>query len=360
MQFGVQMVFQNWGNRISDTQVYEEEIRLGLLAEELGFDALWPVEHHFEDYSFCPDNTQFLSYMAARTTRIKLGTGAVIMPWNLPIRIAEKIALLDILSSGRLLFGMGRGLARKEYAGMGIDMDESRDRFDESAAMVLKALETGAIEGKGPYYPQKRTEIRPRPEGKPFADRIYSVAMSPDSVQQCAKMGARMVIFAQRPWEAQAVSVNEYRAAFKQHHGKDAPPIMICDFTYCDTDPARAKELGERYVSRYLLSVLDHYELMDDHLKGKKGYESYGAAVDFLRAIGKEGMCQGYLDVTAWGTPAQIIEKFELRRELLGDFDINPCFRFGGMRYDEAEQSMRAFATHVMPALRRTGKRKIA
>lgn len=184
--------------------------------------------------------------------------------------------------------------------------------------------------------------------------------MSPNSVQQCAKLGARMVIFAQRPWEAQVVSVQEYRAAFKLHHGAHAPPIMICDFTYCDTDPARAKELGEKYVSRYLVSVLEHYELMDDHLKGKKGYESYGAAVDFLRAIGKEGMCQGYLDVTAWGTPEQIIEKFERRRDLLGEFDINPCFRFGGMRYEEAERSMRAFATHVMPALRRKNSRKVA
>ena len=93
MQFGIQMVFQNFdraNSGVTDGQVYDEEIRLGLLAEELGFDALWPVEHHFEDYSFCPDNTQFLSYMAARTKRIKLGTGAVILPWNVPVRIAEK------------------------------------------------------------------------------------------------------------------------------------------------------------------------------------------------------------------------------------------------------------------------------
>ncbi len=100
MQFGIQMVFQNFdraNSGVTDAQVYDEEIRLGILAEKLGFDALWPVEHHFEDYSFCPDNTQFLSYMAARTDRIKLGTGAVILPWNVPVRIAEKVVPLDHL-----------------------------------------------------------------------------------------------------------------------------------------------------------------------------------------------------------------------------------------------------------------------
>ena len=163
MRVGVQMIFQSWGydQSVSDGQVVAEEIRLGELADELGYHALWPVEHHFNDYSFCPDNTVLLANMAARTKRILLGTGAVILPWNQPLRVAEKIALLDHLSDGRVLFGMGRGLARREYGGFGIPMDESRDRFDESARMILDALDTGYIEGDGPYFPQPRTPLRP-------------------------------------------------------------------------------------------------------------------------------------------------------------------------------------------------------
>jgi len=135
MDFGIQMIFQSYGydESVTDGQVYDEEIRLALLAEELGFDKLWPVEHHFEDYAFCPDNIQFLSYLAARTTRIGLATGAVILPWNDPLRVAEKVCLLDHLSGGRAVFGMGRGLARREYQPFGIDMDTSRERFDEAA-----------------------------------------------------------------------------------------------------------------------------------------------------------------------------------------------------------------------------------
>lgn len=352
MQVGVQMVFQNYGRELSDAQVYREEIALGLLAEELGFDALWPVEHHFEDYSFCPDNTQLLSYLAARTERIRLGTGAVILPWHAPVRVAEKVVLLDHLCGGRTLFGMGRGLARREYAGMGVDMEEARARFDESADMVLRALETGVIEGGGPYYPQTRKEIRPAPL-RSFEGRTYQVAMSPDSVQECARIGARMVIFAQRRWEEQAEAVAEYRRAFEKHHGRPAPPIMICDFTYCDPDPARAEERGRTCITNYLLTVLEHYELAGEHFKRTQGYEAYGNAVEAIRRLGKERMAELYLEVTAWGTPERILEDFERRYELLGPFDINPCFRFGGLRYAEAERSMRSFAERVLPELER-------
>src|SRR5256886_16899817 len=138
MRVGVQMIFQSWGyqGRLTDGEVIAEEIRLGELAEELGFHALWPVEHHFDDYSFCPDNTVFLAHMAARTGRIMLGTGAVILPRNDPLRVAEKIALLDHVSDGRVLFGMARGLARCEYAALGIPIVAPRRRVDESARMV--------------------------------------------------------------------------------------------------------------------------------------------------------------------------------------------------------------------------------
>ena len=94
----------------------------------------------------------------------------MIVPWNDPLRVAERIVMLDHLSSGRAVLGLGRGLARVEYESFGIEMGESRARFDEAARMILAAVETGFIEGDGPYYPQLRTEIRPRPL-RSFRDR---------------------------------------------------------------------------------------------------------------------------------------------------------------------------------------------
>lgn len=353
MQVGVQMVFQafGYGPDMTDGRVVAEELALAALADELGFDALWPVEHHFEDYSFCPDNVVLLANLAARTRTIKLGTGAVILPWNDPLRVAEKISLLDHLADGRVLFGVGRGLARREYAGFGIPMDESRDRFDESARMVIDALETGFIEGGGPHFPQPRTAIRPRPE-RSFRDRFFCVAMSPDSVLAAADLGARMVVFSQRPWADQATAMATYRDRFRMLHGRDPGPPVTCDFLYCDADAARAEDKAHEHIAGYLASVMQHYELESDHFKGAKGYESYGNAVDLMKAIGLDKLCEMYLGVNAWGTPDQIIERLRERQEVIGDYDLTACFRFAGLPYDDAERSMRTFAAEVMPVLR--------
>jgi len=110
----------------------------------------------------------------------------VILPWNDPLRVAERMILLDHLSDGRAVFGMARGLAKREYVGFRQNMEDSRERFDEAARMICKAIEEGSIEGTGKYFPQPKTPIRPRPL-KSFAGRRYMVAMSPDTVPICAK-----------------------------------------------------------------------------------------------------------------------------------------------------------------------------
>lgn len=353
MQFGVQMVFQSHGYPpgTDDGQVVAEEIRLAELADELGFDAIWPVEHHFTDYAFCPDNVMFLAHMAARTSRVRLGTGAVILPWNDPLRVAERISFLDHLAAGRVLFGMGRGLARREYEGFGIPMDESRDRFDEAARMVLDALETGFIEGDGPYYPQTRTEIRPRPRAS-FRGRTYAVGMSPDSVLSAADLGARLVVFSQKPWEEQVEVYATYAERYREVHGAEPAPMITCDFLYVDPDAKRAEAMAHEHIAGYLTSVMQHYELASEHFKDAKGYESYGNAVDLLQAIGLEKLCEMYLRVQAWGTPDDVVDQLRERQQLLGDLDLTCCFRYSGMPLADAERSMRSFAEQVMPALR--------
>ena len=140
MQAGYLIVNQNVHKGMSDADFVKKEMVLAELTEECGFDICWSAEHHFDDYSIVPDNLQTLTWLAARTSRIKLGTGAVILPWNEPIRVAEKLCMLDALCDGRLVFGIGRGLARQEYEAFGIDMEEARPRFDEAAPMIMQAL----------------------------------------------------------------------------------------------------------------------------------------------------------------------------------------------------------------------------
>ncbi len=352
MDVGIQTLFASYGwPGITDSQVYDEDTRLALLAEELGFDVVWAVEHHFFDYSFCPDNTEWLAFVAGRTSTIDLGTAAVIMPWNEPLRVAEKVALLDQVSGGRMRFGMGRGLSRREFGHFGIDMEESRERFDEGSQMVKDALETGFIEGAGPHYVQPRAPIRPRPS-RSFADRLYAVASSDDSVEAAARLKASMVMFADRSWKSRLPSIERWRGLYRELHAAEPPPPLICDFIYCSADERKVVDDGQRYMATYLASVLEHYEVMGDHFQGMKGYDSYADAAPILRKIGESGFLQGFLDATASGTPEQIIAKYRARWELLGPFEAAPAFRFGGVPFEEAEAGMRLFAAEVLPELR--------
>ena len=259
----------------------------------------------------------------------------MILPWNDPLRVAERISMLDTLSGGRVRFGMGRGLSRREYAPwIGIEMDEARARFDEAAPMITEALRTGFMEGDGPFYEMPRTEIRPRP-AYDWDGRIYSVAGSSDSVKACAAAGARMIMFAEKHWENRLPGIEEYRRLYREDHGAEPPGLMTADFVYCHPDGAHAKEVAERHMTTYLLSILEHYELMDDHFSEIKGYRGYAKQAELLRKVGVEGFVKGFLASNAYGTPDTILERLKERREVLGPFEAATCFRFGGLAIED-------------------------
>ena len=353
MDVGLQLIFTSYGwDDLSDAEVYLQETELALMAEELGFDCIWPTEHHFRDYSFCPDNIEFLAYIAGRTERIDLGTAAVILPWNDPLRVAEKIVMLDHLSGGRARLGMGRGLSRREFEGFAsIDMAESRARFDEASLMIVDAIETGFIEGDGPLYPQVRKEIRPRPLGS-FRDRLYAVANSSDSVAACAAAGAQMIMFAEANWEKRLPSIESHREQFVAAHGRPAPGPLTADFTFCHEDPVVAKEVAEEALAGYLASLLDHYELDGDHLQDIEGYRGYGKQAAWLQEKGFGKYVEGFLAANAYGTPGQLLDSFRQRYDVIGPFELATCFRFGGIDFEAAKASMRLFAAEVMPEVR--------
>ena len=149
MHVGFAPLFQNLDTPRTDLEVYQQELAMARAAEPMGFDSVWSVEHHFTDYTMVPDVTQFLSYMAACTERVQLGSMVIVLPWHDPIRVAEEITMLDNLSNGRMILGIGRGLGRVEFDGFRVPMDESRNRFVESAQMILEGLEKGYVEFDG-------------------------------------------------------------------------------------------------------------------------------------------------------------------------------------------------------------------
>ena len=326
-------------------------MRLAEIAADSGFNCLWSAEHHFNDYSFVPDNLQLMTHLAARHPGIDVGTAALILPWHNPLRVAENAAVLDLLSGGRLRLGFGRGLARREFETFGVSMDESRERFDEAAPMITKALKTGFIEGNGTYYKQPRTEIRPRPQHS-FDGRIYAVAASDESVLSAARLGAHIIMFADRPWEMRMPGIERGRALHREYHGTEPPNLLLTEFAICGTDLEQCEEEARQYQGKFVESNFYHYEFLGDHFKSIKGYNAYQEKAEIARSAGLEGAVEGFMKAASWGTPDKILRGLEERREIVGDFELNVAFRFGGIPLPIAERSLKLFAKEVLPVLK--------
>src|SRR2546428_1572143 len=218
----------------------------------------------------CPDVLQFLTWVAARTTGVGLGSMVVVLPWQDPLRVAEQVSVLDHMSGGRLILGIGRGLGRVEFAGFRVGMEESRGRFVESAEMLLRGLEDGWCAYDGEFVKQPRTPIRPKPF-KSFRGRTYAAAVSPESARIMARLGVGILIIPQKPWDVVAAELAEYRAAYCEVNGTDAPPTVCAGWTFCDEDPARAREMAVRWIGGYWGRGVRPHQLGGGALKQNKG-----------------------------------------------------------------------------------------
>ena len=354
MHVGMAAVFQNPGKARTDREVYTNELRLADLAEPLGFESIWGVEHHFTGYTMCPDVLQFLTYMAGRTERAGLGSMVVVLPWHDPMRVAEEVAMLDHISGGRLILGLGRGAGKVEFDGFRLSMDESRQRFVESGEMLLDGLETGYCEYHGQLVRQPRAAIRPAPF-KSFRGRTYAAAVSPESLPVMAKLGVGILIIPQKPWKEVARELETYRSIYRDVNGVDAPPPVSAGWTFCDESAERAEQMARRYIGGYYQTVLDHYQFQGDHLAQTKGYEYYGKMAEKIAQYGTDTVVDYFVNLQVFGTPAQCYERILDIHARTGNSHYVGVFSYAGMPYEDAERSMRLFAREVMPALQKLG-----
>jgi len=359
MHVGFAPLFQNLGAPIPDHEVYRQELAMAERAEGLGFDSVWSVEHHFTDYTMVPDVVQFLSYMAGRTQRVQLGSMVIVLPWHDPVRVAEQVAMLDVLSGGRMILGVGRGLGRVEFDGFRVPMDESRERFVESAQLILNGLENGFVELDGQFVRQPRRDLRPAPF-KTFRGRTFAAAVSPESMPVMAKLGVGLLVIPQKPWESVREDFNVYNDVWAETHGQgSAPPAPLCGgFFFVDESADRAEEMAHKYIGRYYHSVMEHYELTAGHLDDKKGYEYYRGIHKHIEKRSEDGAARDFVRLMPFGTPSQVIEKIEFIHSTIGARGVMTHFAFGGMPYAEANRNMQLFTDQVMPELKRLGDQR--
>ncbi len=352
MHVGMSAFFQNL-NGTSDAEVYRHEVAMADMAEPLGFDSIWSAEHHFDHYTMCPNVMQFLTYMAGRTTRAKLGSMVVVLPWHDPIRVAEQIALLDVISGGRTLLGFGRGAATVEYEGFRIPMDEARPRFKEGIEIIQRGLTQPSFEYDGQFFKIPRTSIRPAPISHPET-RFYGSANSPESAKLIASLGMGHLIVMHNEWSKAAHEVYDFHKYAMEAGHQPRPPIILTNVS-CATSRDEASDRAVTWLGKKWDSVDNHYRFSDGGLSNVKGYEGYskiGRTYAKMNDLSyRARMTDTYVKIQIIGTPDDCIQQVAELRQVTGLHHLVCEFGYGGLPHHEAEVNMRLFAEKVRPVL---------
>jgi alkanesulfonate monooxygenase SsuD/methylene tetrahydromethanopterin reductase-like flavin-dependent oxidoreductase (luciferase family) len=179
---------------LGDSHSYRGFIDYVVEAERLGFDSVFLVEHHFTGQGQVSASLALLSYLAARTQRIRLGTAVVVLPWHNPVLIAEQAATLDLLSGGRLDLGVGKGYRTAEFHGFCIPQSEATERFNEAIEVIRKAWTTeGRFSHRGKRWHYEDIVVEPEPVQRPHPP-LWLAAGSPDSIRRAAREGFNLLL----------------------------------------------------------------------------------------------------------------------------------------------------------------------
>jgi alkanesulfonate monooxygenase SsuD/methylene tetrahydromethanopterin reductase-like flavin-dependent oxidoreductase (luciferase family) len=196
---------------VGDSLGYRKYIDYVLTAEELGYHSVFVVEHHFTGVGQLSASLNFLSYLAGRTSRIRLGTAVVVLPWHNPVLLAEQVATVDLLSNGRLDFGVGKGYRPPEFAGFCIPIEEATERFDETITFLRKAWTAGdRFSHHGKRWRFENVVIEPRPVQQPHPP-LWMGAGSFESIQRAAREGFNLLLDQIAPVDLIVERVATYR-----------------------------------------------------------------------------------------------------------------------------------------------------
>jgi len=335
-----------------DYEVLRQDIELAQIADSSGFDAVWTIEHHFTPYTMTTNPLQYLTYVAGMTKNVDVGTMVTVLPWHNPIRVAEDVVMLDaLIGEGRnVICGVGRGLGRREYGGLGVDQNEARGRFNEGIVVLKRLLQTGECTFDGQYYKLNGVRLRPQPD-RDLSKNIYCAGGTQDTFEIICENGVLPLTV---PTTSLAVSLKNLKAYAHSNRKLGREPVCtkLNVWTYVSEDPVEAQADAERYLLEYADSALRHYELLGTHLGTLKGYESYAKQAAELRA-NPELWTRAFYSGHPWGTPEQVLARStELAHEFGAD-EIIFVFKYGGMPHEKALKSMKLFADKVLPGLKK-------
>ncbi|MFE9707990.1 LLM class flavin-dependent oxidoreductase [Streptomyces sp. NPDC005930] len=350
MEFGINFFPTVGPDDKNAADYFEESLNLVALAEDLGFDHVKTVEHYFFKYGgYSPDPVTFLTAAAARTSRVKLVTGAVIPAFTHPLKLAGKLAMLDNISRGRLQVGFGRAFLPDEFDAFGIDMDESRARFDEGVRACRKLWSEEDVVWDGTFHSFGPVTLLPRPYQRPHPPILVATAKTPSSCEQAGRDGhGLMMVPAINKREVVQDMIGLYRKAWAEAGHAGEGEIHMSYHAYLSEDPAEARAKGKEYSQRSNAVMRDAVAAW-----GERRSEVYAGYEKVVENIARADFDRSLADNKVLvGTPQEVTERLRTIREWYGDITVSLQVISGNPSHEESVRSMRLFAEQVVPHFR--------
>jgi alkanesulfonate monooxygenase SsuD/methylene tetrahydromethanopterin reductase-like flavin-dependent oxidoreductase (luciferase family) len=232
------------GERVGRThhEAIRDELNLIRRADELGYDTCWLREHHFTDYGFLPNTMILAAHAAVLTERIRLGTAVVTLPLHHPVRAAEDIALVDVLSGGRVDVGIGRGYQSVEFNTFGVPLAEARERTDEAIEVMRALWTTDEVDHRGRHWDFERVHLQPRPIQQPHPP-LYYASVSTDSITHYAQQGIPFIVDSTVRTSQLAVLADTWRSVARAHgHNADDAELVAMRSIWLDRSDDAARD----------------------------------------------------------------------------------------------------------------------
>ena len=322
---------------------FEETLEQIDLADELGLDYVWVAEHHFSNYGYSTNPLLLIARASATAKRVRFGQAIVVTPFWDPIRLAEDVAVTDILTGGRFDFGVGRGYQHVEFRGLDIPFEESRSRFVEQMELMKLCWTRDDFTFDGQHYrvPTPIT-VLPRPTQRPYPP-IWVAAQSQESLEWAAEQGYHVLMTGGSTTTPEEVAA--WRRRYSElwdaaGHPADQFRIGLQRFIYVTDTEAQAREAV--WQTRWQNRLAGHLRRGDERIANGQNEE-----FPFEGELDDDGWWQRL----AYGTPDQVADR--LQRDVdMGFTDLVGWFDVGGLPSDEVVRSMRMFAREVMPAVK--------
>ena len=353
LRFGTFFFFQAApGQRHED--IIRNELTQVEWSEELGFDEVWFTEHHFIDYGLSVDPATLAAAAASRTRRVRIGLAAAILPFHHPLRLAEQMALVDILSDGRLDVGVGRGNRPAEFAGYRVPQQESRERFDETVDVMQRGWTEERFSYYGRFFSFDDVRVIPKPVQRPHPP-LYQVCVTKDGIENTALRGWPMLNSVLFGPVDQLVTNRDTYVNTLDKAGRTSEEIAALlarwgvsrQIYVADTDAkalAEAKDAELWYQDSFRRFVIPE-RIEDAHPTLQPAFR---AMADRLGTVTWQSLVA---ETLAFGSPDTVARHIEYMRSI-GVGQVLCWMNFGGLPQDKIRRSMELFAREVIPRFR--------